>query len=252
MFMGSNTSEADEPTGEGSYVPIKSEPHKVTAPAQEWEEWAALCCAMRLAEAKTGDVINVPAREHGGFLYAVFSVTYGGFSGEYVAYAWQLVPSALFNGTPWTYVSGYDFEEGVRKRGDNTGMLVSVRGSELVCAKRVQFVRDLPTVAPITGRQACNHEAEASRYGWRAMRFKGVTPQWGLLQRHPVAVYVNPTTGDRAAVLLWTHKGVIQDLYLGHREEALQMLDGDLLDEGNSMYSLGSPGLNPEMQGTLF
>lgn len=73
----------------------RSEAKRVIVPAQDWQEWASLCCAMKLSEAESGDVVSVPAMEHGGYLHAVFSAMYGGRSGEYRAEAWQLVPAVL-------------------------------------------------------------------------------------------------------------------------------------------------------------
>lgn len=131
-------------------------------------------------------------------------------------------------------------------------MLVAARGVELVCARRVHIIRDYPTVAPITGLQALEHEKAACRYGWRSQRFSGVPPQWRSLHGHPVAEYENRTTGERSAVLLWLYKGAVQDFYLGNMAKEESCVSYDPLQASAETIGLFKPWVRPENQQNLF
>lgn len=193
----------------------KPEAKTVTVPAQQWAQWSTICCAMKMAEAKSGEVPSVPSLELGGYLHVVFSVMYGGLSGLYQADAWQIVPVGLYDGQTWNHVSGHEFDETVRERGDYTGMLVSVRGTQMVCSKPVSVIRSLPTVRPIPPDEAMAYDEKARCYGWRALHYQGAKIGWKMLQGHPVVVYQMPDEERRMAVLLWKHEGHIEDYYLG-------------------------------------
>ena len=228
------------------------EEKRFIVPAQDWEEWSSLCCAQKLAEANSGEVISVPAMEHGGYLHAVFSVLYGGRSGEYKAYAWQLVPAVLYPGESWTHVSGCDFDDSVRERGDYTGMRVSVRGAELICAKPVNFIRTLPTSPPVSTQDAKRYDEMSRGYGWRSMRFNGAKVSWKLLQGHPVVVYEATNGGGHMAVLLWKHKGIIQDYYLGNQIDASTLPDLPQATEAPVEQDLISLSQSSPAQAVLF
>lgn len=190
----------------------KPEPRSLYIPAQEWEEWSAIICCAKMAEAKDGEVVGVPVVEHGGYLHCAFSGMYGGKSGSNKVDAWQLVPADLYKGETWTY-KNQDFS--VWERGDYTGCLVSVRGSHVVCAKPVSVIRTYPTVCPISMQEALKYDDSARSKGWRALQYRGAARSWKLLRGHPVAIYHDAEEEDGdAAVLLWRYKGHIQDYYL--------------------------------------
>lgn len=219
MLFDLDTDEVSAPAKPPVSKRPRQEPKSVVIPAQLWEDWASIVCCSKMAEAKTGEVVGVPSMELGGYLHCAFSAMYGGRSGIHRVDAWQLVPAALFEGETWTYVSHSDFDESVRERGDYTGLRVAVRGTEVVCAKPVSIIRSYPTVRPVALSEAIKFHDDSSRYGWRAMQFKGVTPSWKSLNGHPVAVYECDDPEHLTAVLLWKHKGHLQDYYLGVEED---------------------------------
>lgn len=188
--------------------------HSISVPAQVWELAASMCCANRLADADTGETITVPVFEHSGFLHAIFSCLYGGHSGTYRAEGWQLVPRRAYSGPTSKVISFPDVDESVRARGDYTGMLVKVRGIEMVCTKPVHFIRDLPTVAALSIQEAMRYDASQRGSGWRSMMYKHASVRWRSLNGHPVVIY-EVDEGERTlAMLLWKGNGVIHEYLL--------------------------------------
>lgn len=77
---------------------IMPEAKSISIPSQVWAEAADAYCGDRLSETAVGDVVTVKEFTHGGFLYAVFATKTGGWSGDYVVYAWQLHPLQAYSG----------------------------------------------------------------------------------------------------------------------------------------------------------
>ncbi len=203
--------------------PAMSDAHCISVPAQVWEEAAGVYCGHRLADADTGETISVPTFEHGGFLHAIFSCLYGGHSGIYRAEGWQLVPRRAYSGPTINVISFHDEDESVRARGDYTGMVVKVRGTQMVCTKRVHFIRELPTVAALSIQEAMRYDEAQRSCGWRAMKYKHASVRWHSLNGHPVVIYELEENERTLAILLWKSNGVTHE-YLLPREMDLQGL----------------------------
>ncbi len=184
-------------------------PKLVLLPAQDWEDFASSYAGQHMCEAKEGNPASVPAKAYGGFLHVVTANNYGGFHGEYRSEAWQLLPKDLFSG-PTHDVTDYDLiDESVRARGDHTGLILKVGGSEVVCARPVHFLRGVPTTVPISLEAAQQHAAGSNAWGWRAHVGAGEVSWWSL-EGHPVEVY-GADTPDRRAALLYLHNGEIHE-----------------------------------------
>lgn len=194
-------------------LPVRPAPRIIDVPAQTWEMASAACCASRLAEAKTGEVVTVPTFEHSGYLHAVFSCIYGGYTGVYRAEGWQLLPRRVYSGPITPAIHWIDFDETVRARGDYTGLLVKVNGVEMVCAKSVHFNRTLPTVAPISLAAAVSFDIGQRRWGWRSLKFDQAKISWGTFNGHPVVVY-DAGEDEWVAMLLWKHQSRIEEYLL--------------------------------------
>jgi hypothetical protein len=186
---------------------------RVLLAAQDWELMAGINSCAILAEAKPGQTSNVKAKAHAGFLYTAFSSTHGGL-GESVIDAWQLIPEKLYAGKVYLDRAWSSDMHPERQRGDYTGYLVKVKGKPMVCAKKVIFVRALPTVQPITMEEAMDHERVANKYGWRSIHYGDKAKvTWRMLAGHPVVIY-ELDDDDSKATLLWRFEGRICDYYL--------------------------------------
>lgn len=190
------------------------EARRTLLPAQEWRLAANACCASRMTEVKTGEVATVPVYEHSGYLYAVFGVLYGGHTGVFQAEGWQLLPRRLFTGNTTAYIEWLHVDESERVRGDYTGMLVKVRGAEMVCTKPVHFLRSLPTVTPLSMAAAATFDASARCSGWRARKHQDTKATWAKLAGHPVVIYDNGDPHERLAMLLWKSEEGIEEYIL--------------------------------------
>ncbi|MFN9476597.1 hypothetical protein [Acidovorax sp.] len=184
-------------------------PRVVLLPAQIWEDFADSYAGQHMCEAKEGNPASVPAKVYGGFLHVVTANNYGGFDGEYRSEAWQLLPRDLFDGPTHDFTDYNLFDEGVRARGDHTGLVLKVGGSEVVCAKPVHFLRGVPTTVPIGLEAAQQYVAESNSWGWRA-HVGASNPSWWSLEGHPVEVYGDGAP-DRRAALLYLHNGKIHE-----------------------------------------
>lgn len=201
---------------------------RVLVPAQEWECAAGACCAQRMAEATAGDIVTVPAYEFAGYLYAVLSYSTGGHAGEWRVEAWQLLPRRLYSGPTTGAISwmGHD-DSSSRVRGDSTGLRLKIRGSEMVCAKPVHFIRTLPTVPAISASAAIAYDAGMRSSGWRAHFYQGAKVAWKTLAGHPVVVYECPQRGRPMAMLLWRYEKAILEYLLPGGQDLASLPDLD-------------------------
>lgn len=108
---------------------IMPEAKSISIPSQVWAEAADAYCGDRLSDTAVGDVVTVKEFTHGGFLYAVFATKTGGWSGDYVVYAWQLHPLQAYSGRTTGAICASEWDR-LRARGDKTGMIVKVRGKK--------------------------------------------------------------------------------------------------------------------------
>ncbi|MBV7542168.1 hypothetical protein [Acidovorax sp. sic0104] len=204
-----------------SFATPDPEPHRVVLPAQEWVRMAGAYCGDRLAEADGKSIVGVRAIDHQGYLHAIFSVLHGGYSGDYRAEGYRLVPPEMFEGDTVEFIDWRDAPAiHARRRGDSTGLLVKVQGKILVCAKAVHFVRDLPTVPPLSVQEAKAHDEQSRSAGWRAMGFRGASISWRAVNGHPVVIYEHPLEMKRMAILFWRANGEVQEYVLHKSLEA--------------------------------
>lgn len=144
LFEESHFSEVACASSDASRNLVMPEAKRVPIPAQEWAVAADAYCGDRLSEMDVGDVLTVKEFTHAGYIYAVFATMTGGWSGESLVYAWQLLPLQVYSGQTTGVICSSEWDRS-RARGDMTGMIVKVRGRKMVCAKPVHFVRTLPT-----------------------------------------------------------------------------------------------------------
>lgn len=189
----------------------------IVLPAQQWERLSEHCSAMIAADHRgnRGPVL-VHRAEHRGWLYAIFGVTYGPYtqSDKPSIDAWRLLPPEVYAGeTTTAYHDEKAIRAGLRERGDHTGLIVSVDGTLMVCERRVKFLCGLPSTRPLTTAEAMAHEEKASRSGWRALWFAGVSPEFRSLGGHPVVVYQpHATLGTSSTVMLWRYDGRVAEM----------------------------------------
>lgn len=185
-------------------------------PAERWEAYTASYSAASAVEHKGKPPVPVRTIEHGGFLYTSFAIHYGclGDSTGPTVKAWRLLPLALYKGeTTLKYHDEEAIESGRRNRGDMTGVVVSVRGSHMVCAEPVEFCMALPCTKPISKEEAEQHNESESKHGWRALMFKRAKVEWFTLHGHPVARY-SKKDGECHAVLFWKKGSTIHEQWL--------------------------------------
>lgn len=188
-------------------------------PAETWQKIASAYSAHLAAEQKGNKPISVLTDEYGGYLYTVFGVTYGpwGIATKPSTDAYKLLPVSMYDGeTTLAYHDRKAIESGTRKRGDMTGLIVSVKGELMVCAKHVRFLMDLPTTRPLSVSEAVTCDERQRKSGWRALRFNSKSPDWVSLRGHPVAVYRGHKVFDEddKAVLFWRRGGKIEELWI--------------------------------------
>ncbi|MDR9154963.1 hypothetical protein FEP40_05841 [Burkholderia multivorans] len=163
---------------------------RIQVPAERWESMAAAYSCHMAVEHKGNKPVPVRTAEYGGLLYTAFAIMrgrYGGATQPYVE-AYRLVPKSLYTGeTTLVYHDKKAIEDGLRERGDLTGLIVSANGELMVCAERVWFVMDLPSTRPLSLAEAEDYDARQRKSGWRALWFAGKEPEWFSLRGHPVA-----------------------------------------------------------------
>lgn len=191
----------------------------IQVPAERWEKIAEAYSTHIAVEHKGKKPIPVRSAEDGGFIYTVFSVSYGPWGTRQPSIeAWRLLPASMYTGDATTvYHDKAAIEAGLRERGDHTGLIVSANGKLMVCAERVRFLMGLPETRQLSLAQAKDHDERQRRSGWRALWFGGKEPEWFSLRGHPVAVYRDhDTLGDDHAVLLWKGNGQIHELSIAN------------------------------------
>lgn len=198
----------------------------IIIPAETWEQMAAEAYSgsmimeqePKLLGQKKEGLYAVKAVEFKGFLYTSFGTCYCGYKAEgkrSTIYAYRLLPESMYSGeTTTVYHDEEAIQAGLRKRGDHTGFLVTVRGKRLVCAESVQFILDLPNTKPIPLATAQAFDEEERRMAWRSILYRGAEIEWFSLNRHPVARYKKEGFPTRA-ILFWSSGKRIQQLSLG-------------------------------------
>lgn len=190
---------------------------KISVPAQLWHNYADKIALIQLTNQKKDELISVPAFEFGGFLHMAFGALYTPMGAEQspIVYACRLLPPELYTGVTTTkYHDEESIANGTRKRGDHTGLMVSVNRKRMVCAQTCHFVSTLPTTLPLSLAQAQKADSGLRDMGWRAFFAKGIEPTWSLLHGHPVASYVRQERDIDISVLYWKHKDSIMELKL--------------------------------------
>lgn len=189
-----------------------------TLAGQEWNEMADICSAQALSEAGKDVTPSVKAKQFKGFLYAVTSYC-SGPNNE--VNAWQLIPESLYSGVTMNKVDWVKVHAEVRYGYAYLGLRVKVDGKVMILAKPVNFLRALPTVAPISMEQAQAYDAQCRTMGWRPNCY-GDSPKisWHKLAGHPVVVYERDGKPSRGT-LICNISGVIQDFHLSNSEEGM-------------------------------
>lgn len=189
---------------------------KFLVPAERWQQIASANSCHLAVEQKGGRPVSVLTAKYGGFLYTAFGTIYGPFGEARKPYvdAYQLLPTSMYAGeTTLAYHDEEAIRAGQRDRGDHSGLIVSVKGNLMVCAKRVRFLMDLPGTRPLSLAEAMSYDEGERGAGWRALWYGGKEPDWFSLRGHPVAVYRgHKTLDDDRAVLLWKHDGAMHEL----------------------------------------
>lgn len=133
------------------------------APVYELPEqiWSGAICCGALCESNSG-VASIRAVTHEGRMYAVTGGMFGRDISEGIA--WLLVPRQAWVGPTGTYESIVAaFQDGSRQRGDDRGLVVSVRGQQYVLGSFARFVDNrAPEVrnAAVYGARPANQEEE--------------------------------------------------------------------------------------------
>lgn len=199
---------ADEPTA------IRS----VTLTGQEWEEMTDIYSGMAIAEAGKNEIASVKAKQYGGFLYTVTSYS-SGASNE--IHAWQLIPERLYTEATMDKVDWPKVHAEKSHAFSYLGLRVKVAGQVMICAKPVNFLRGLPTVAPLSMSEAQTYDKERRSVGWRPHTY-GADPtiSWHKLAGHPVVIYESEGKRSRGT-LICRIRGEIQDFHLSLAEEGL-------------------------------
>lgn len=228
---------------------IMPEAKHISIPSQEWVEAADAYCGDRLSETAVGDFVTVKEFIHGGFLYAVFATMTGGWSGDYIVYAWQLHPLQGYRGRTTGAICSSEWDR-LRARGDKTGMIVKVRGLKMVCAKPVHFLRSLPTVRPVSMEEAVQYELSHRDGGWRKIHFRDAATTWSSLTGHPVCTYAGTGINSEVNILFWKGNGSIQE-YMLPSQELTKLQRGD--DHPNQIADfVETPRLGDSVQVSLF
>ena len=190
---------------------------KSLIPAERWEDMTAIYSAHRATEQKGADPVSVSAAVYGSYLYTAFGVIHRpwGYLNQPTIMAWRLVPLDLYKGETTTlYHDAQAIKQGLRERGDHTGLVVRHKGDLLVCTTPVELRCDLP-VKHLSLDEAKAHDQHERGYAWRSILF-GSNPEhgihWRTLLGHPVVEYRGESRTAR--VLYWRHKGEIKQLWL--------------------------------------
>lgn len=189
-----------------------------TLAGQEWIEMADICAAQELSEGSKDVTPSVKAKQFKGFLYAVTSYCSGR---NYEVNAWQLIPESLYSGITMNKVDWAKVHAEERYGYGYLGQRVKVDGKVMILAKPVNFLRALPTVAPISMEQAQAYDAQCRPMGWRPTCY-GDSPKisWHTLAGHPVVIYEVDGKPSRGT-LICNISGVIQDFHLSKAEEGM-------------------------------
>lgn len=185
----------------------------IAVPAEAWETLSESYSAHLAVEQKGSKPVGVKATKYKGYLHTVFSVMFGswGSLSRPTINAYRLLPESMYEGdTTPIYHDKDAIAAGRRERGDHTGLIVSVKGSRMVCAEPVEFVLGLPTTRPLTLAEAQEFDALQQAAGWRALFYKGAPTEWGFLDGHPVVRYLGGD--DSHATLFWKRGKTIEEL----------------------------------------
>lgn len=204
-------------------------------PIQVWHEAAQRLALMNLCNQKEAEIVSVPTFEYEGFLYMGNGATYMPYSSNRSSSvsAYRLLPEVMFTGKTTTkYHDEEAIANGSRRRGDLTGLIVSVNRRKMVCAERTTFLATLPTTVPLKLSEAKEFDLASRKYGWRVFTAKGVEPTWDFLRGHPVAFYVDHDKDVDLRVLYWKYQNSVMEMSL-HND--IPMDDGAQDDEAQSI-----------------
>lgn len=195
--------------------------NRVAVPVWQWEEFAKSNSCLNAVEQKGSKPVSVRTFKYNGFMYTSFGVSYGCYSRSKLKptiCAYKLLPESLYAGTTiTTYHNDEAIKNGLRERGDLTGLIVSVGGRLAVCAEKVDFLCELPNTTPISMAEAQSFN-DSIKDGWRVHWFEEVACSWFTLDGHPVALYKSEDR-ENHAVLFWRKKGSIQEMSIANDVE---------------------------------
>ncbi|MFX4226377.1 MAG: hypothetical protein ACFHHU_00375 [Porticoccaceae bacterium] len=170
-------------------------------PVEEWERLTKACDLVLIFDQtmkmKKGEEkpISVKVEAYGSQLYTAFSISYTSLNSASPAQIemYRLCPVRAYEGeTTIIYHDDDAIKNGKRKRGDHTGLIVSHRGKQYVCAERCHVLRGFPSTT-LNLSLAIEHEKQlfaqvALGCGrMEARKEHGVV--WKLYDGHPVACH---------------------------------------------------------------
>lgn len=188
-------------------------------PINVWVEFSCRVAASHLAGQSGSQIVSVPAIEYQGYLYLVTSALYtvAGDDRWPVVSTYRLVPIEFYQGDTTTiWHDEPAISRGERARGDHKGLIVSVKGTRMVCAEAVQFRAGLPNCRVMSRHEAQAHDASNRNLGWRVFVTQRVEPDWTTLCGHPVAVYYRPDGDDPYCVLYWKNNCRVMEMTIKH------------------------------------
>ncbi len=210
---------------------------RIQIPAEQWESFSEAYSSDTAAEHKGNKPIPVKTFEYGGFRYTVFGTIYQAFSLEKSSTmkAYKLIPMTMYQGeTTLVYHDSDAIRQGLRHRGDMTGLIVSYQGNLMVCAEQVFFEKGLPTMRPLSVAEARAYN-EKQTGGWRFLNHSESKQKWFTFHGHPVVLYQFDREWKNVAILFWRKGAAIQEMTVAE--------DIGLVEVNGSMLAM--PVMNP-------
>lgn len=185
---------------------------EILLPAETWEEYSDMINCLALSQQKGNEVVSVKAFEHSGYLHMPHAGMHCNYSTDRSStlYTYRLLPEDLMEGETTVWHDEKAITAGLRDRGDHSGLIVSVRGTRMVCAFPVLFIKGLPSQAcRVSIADAMAHDKSNRKWGWRS-HYQGNEPTWMSLSGHPVVRYSNG--GNEIHVVLWRQGKDIEEM----------------------------------------
>lgn len=191
-------------------------------PEEHWRRITDAYSTMQAVEQKGDNPISARTVEYQGYLHTVFGIVYCSYGKESKPSAdgYRLLPESIYDGeTTTVYHDDEAIRAGLRERGDHTGLIVSVKGRRIVCAKPLRFQKGLPGTLPMSLSKAEEYDQRQQQAGWRALFYKHAIITWHSLNGHPVVCYSSDER-DTVTTLFWIdHKGEIHEMNLDETME---------------------------------